>query len=68
MKRLKFRRGAWIVWVAVAFAWLTPARSDAATYTATQNDRDFYFELTTSQNLSIRTYAQSNGIDSMLWL
>ena len=68
MKRIKLRRGAWIVWVAIAFAWLAPSQSNAATYTATQNDRDFYFELSTPRSLTIRTYAQQNGIDSMLWL
>jgi hypothetical protein len=37
-------------------------------YTATVADRDFYFQITETQTLTVRTYAWQFGIDSMLWL
>ena len=69
MKRIKLRKGAWILIPALLAFFFPSNPASADTYTATQNDRDFYFELSTAQTLSVRTYARDQyGIDSMLWL
>ena len=39
-----------------------------ASYTATSTDRDFYFQVSSAQTFTVRTYAWQFGIDSMLWL
>jgi hypothetical protein len=46
----------------------TTVPQSPGTYTATEFDRDFYFEITQTQTLNVRTYAWQFGIDSMLWL
>jgi hypothetical protein len=65
---MRIRKGAWIFWVIALFAWFVPSPARASTYTATINDRDFYFEIDGLQTLTVRTYASQYGIDSMLWL
>ena len=47
---------------------LFPDKVRAASYTATQQNRDFYFTLVNNETLTVRTYANQYGIDSMLWL
>lgn len=41
---------------------------NASTYVASANNRDFYFTSQEPMTLSVRTYAQQYGIDSMLWV
>ena len=42
--------------------------ANASTYTASIDNRDFYFISQEPMTLTIRTYAQQYGIDSMLWV
>ena len=41
---------------------------NASTYIASSDNRDFYFASQEPMTLTIRTYAQQYGIDSMLWV
>jgi hypothetical protein len=46
----------------------SPNPATAETYTATQTERDFYFESQEQVTMTLRTFAQQYGIDSMLWV
>lgn len=68
MPRLALRKG-WFALLPIVFFAIVPFQTaSAANYTVTQENKDFYFELSTAQVLTVRTYAQNNSIDSMLWL
>lgn len=56
----------WLVFTVLGF--YSPNPASAETYTATATERDFYFTVSEPTMLTLRTYAQQNGIDSMLWL
>lgn len=48
--------------------FVSPNIVKANTYTATLENRDFYFTSQEPSTLTIRTYAQQYNIDSMLWV
>lgn len=56
----------WVVLTMLGFYSPNPVKAE--TYTATSETRDFYFTVAEPTMLTLRTYAQQNGIDSMLWL
>lgn len=76
------KTAAWVI-ASMSFVWawsfayigrdIAKATEESAetttTLTATSTDKDFYFEVSSSQMLTVRTYAwESAQIDSMLWL
>lgn len=66
MRKLKLRKGSWIILPALFLAFFaSPAKADVYTVTGAS---DLYFEITEFQQFSVRTYAQQYGIDSMIWL
>jgi predicted DNA-binding protein len=66
VRKLRLRKGFWIILPSFLFAFLaTPV--NAATYT-TYGPYDFYFSIEQTSQFEVRTYAIENGIDSMLWL
>jgi hypothetical protein len=56
-----------ILFLPVVLLCFVPA-AKADTYTASSENRDFYFTSEEPATLTIRTYAQQYGIDSMLWV
>jgi hypothetical protein len=65
VKRLKFRKGAWLLIPSIVLAlFATPVKADVITTTGAN---DFYFELTQGTTFTVRADAWSHGIDSMLW-
>lgn len=69
MLRTRLRVTSCFLWVAFTLlGFYSPSPAHAETYTATQTERDFYFTSSEQMTMTIRTYAQQFGIDSMLWV
>jgi hypothetical protein len=67
VRKLRLRKGFWITLPALLLAFFAfPV--NASTYNASIDNRDFYFTSQEPMTLTIRTYAQQYGIDSMLWV
>lgn len=56
----------WVMLTLLGFYPSSPAKAE--TYTATEQVRDFYFKSDTPMVMTVRSYAQQYGIDSMLWI
>jgi hypothetical protein len=67
VRKLRLRNGFWITLPALLLAFFAFPVS-ASTYIASVDNRDFYFTSQEPMTLTIRTYAQQYGIDSMLWV
>lgn len=69
MTKTRLRVTSGLLWVALSLlSFYTPNPAKAETYTATQQERDFFFSSSEPMTLTIRTYAWQYGIDSMLWV
>lgn len=69
MTKTRVRVTSGFLWVALTFlGFYSPNTANAETYTATQEQRDFYFISQEASVMTVRTYAQQFGIDSMLWI
>ena len=68
--KIKPLKGSWILVLLFIIACISPisASLKAETYTASAEMRDFYFISEEPATLTIRTFAQQYGIDSMLWV
>jgi uncharacterized membrane protein YgcG len=66
VRRLKIRKNSWII-VPVLVLSLFSSPAKAETF-ETNGANDFFFTLESNTTFTIRTFAQSRGIDSMLWL
>jgi hypothetical protein len=66
VRRLRIRKNSWIIApVLVLSLFSSPVKAETF---ETNGANDFFFTLESGTTFTIRTFAQSRGIDSMLWL
>lgn len=66
MRKLSLRKNIWVLIPALLLSFFaSPAQADTIT---TNGANDFFFSFEESSVLTVRTFAQQYGIDSMLWL